>query len=167
MTVSKFRKKGTRKNKKSNKKTRSKNKKSNKSTKKRIINKKRFLHKRGGRQSNPYNNMTSCVNHNNDNDTDNDNEMQDNEMQDNENIKINNIIVLIQNYILYNDTEYNTHLLNIEINGLDIDNLYNKIVGIINTTNGIQENGSSNQQLRRLEVIVALNNILVLVPENN
>ena len=165
MTVSKFRKKGTRKNKKSNKKTRSKNKKSNKSTKKRIINKKRFLHKRGGRQSNlHHDDYTNCINQNDGSNLPNE-FINENEM--NETTNIDNINIHIKNYILGNDDEYTTTLLNHEINELDIDNLYNKIVGIINTTNGIQENGSSNQQLRRLEVIVALNNILVLVPENN
>jgi hypothetical protein len=169
MANSKFRKKYTRKHKKYNKKITRKHKKSNKTAKKRVINKKRFLCKRGGRQQNPYNNMTSCVNHNNDTDNDNemqDNEMQDNEMQNNENIKINNIIVLIQNYILYNDTEYNTNLLNIEINGLDINNLYEKIGFILDNTNIIEVVSVSNIN-KKEEVIVALKNILDLVPENN
>jgi hypothetical protein len=164
MVNSKFRKKYTRKNKKSNKKTRSKNKKSNKSTKKRIINKKRFLHKRGGRQSNPY--YTNCINPDDEsnqfvNELNNDNEMD-------ETTKIDSINILIENYILDDDDEYTTSVLNEEINELDIDQLRSKILGIINTTIGIHENGSSIGQLRRkINVIYALDNILVLVPENN
>lgn len=164
MTVSKFRKKDTRKNKKSNKKARIKNKKSNKTIKKRIINKKRFLHKRGGRQSNPY--YTNCINPDDEpnqfvNELNNDNEMD-------ETTKIDSINILIKNYILDDDNEYTTSLLNAEINELDIDQLRSKILGIINTTIGIQENGSRTNQLRRkIDVIVALNNILDLVPENN
>jgi len=169
MIVSKFRKKGTRNNKKSNKKTKRKNKKSNKKTKrknkksnktitKRIINKKHFLHKRGGRQQNlNYDDSTNCINPNDDEFID--------DYEIIENIKINNIIVLIQNYIVYNNNEYNTHSLNIEINELEINDLYEKIKFILDKTDIIKETDSNRN--RKEDVIDALNNILDLFPENN
>ena len=145
MTNSKFRKKYTRKNKKSNK--------SNKS------NKKRFLHKRGGRQ--PCNPTNYIDNQDDDNsiiyNVDDGTEIVD------DNNKIKDIIVFIHEYILQDNPEYNTNLLNHEINQLDVDNLHNKIQVIIDITN----TEDNKRKRRKEEVIVALNNILDIVPENN
>jgi hypothetical protein len=140
MVNSKFRKKYTRKNKKSNK-----------------SNKKRFLHKRGGRQ--PCN-TTNYIDNQDDNDNSIIYDVDDGTEIVDDNNKIKDIIVFIHEYILQDNPEYNTNLLNHEINQLDIDNLYNKIQVIIDITNA----EDNKRKHRKEEVIVALNNILDLVP---